>query len=55
MKPQGPLMIEHRLIEKMHKVIQNQISVIEKQNCVDPVFIDTVVDFVKIHADRTHH
>lgn len=55
MKPRGPLMIEHRLIEKMLKVIQNQISVIEKQKRVDPVFIDTVVDFVKTYADRTHH
>jgi len=24
-------------------------------NRVAPVFIDTVVDFVKIYADRTHH
>jgi hemerythrin-like domain-containing protein len=55
MKPRGQLMIEHRLIEKMLKVIQKQISVIEKQNRMDPVFIDTVVDFVKIYADRTHH
>lgn len=55
MKPRGPLMIEHRLIEKMLKVVQNQISVIERQKCVDPVFIDTVVDFIKIYADRTHH
>jgi hemerythrin-like domain-containing protein len=55
MKPCGQLMIEHRLIEKMLKVIRNQITLIKKQNCVDPVFIDIVVDFVKIYADRTHH
>ncbi len=55
MKPRGQLMIEHRLIEKMLHVIQNQIPLIEKQNRVDPVFIDTVVDFIKIYADRTHH
>ncbi len=55
MKPRGPLMIEHRLIEKMLKVVQHQISVIEQQKRVDPFFIDTVIDFVKIYADRTHH
>ncbi len=48
-------MIEHRLIEKMLKAIQNQLSIIAEQNRVDPIFIDTVVDFVKIYADRTHH
>lgn len=48
-------MIEHRLIEKMLKVVQNQIPVIEREDHVDPVFIDTVVDFIKIYADRTHH
>ncbi|MFO7558217.1 MAG: hemerythrin domain-containing protein [Desulfobacterales bacterium] len=55
MKPRGQLMIEHRLIEKMLKAIQNQLSIIAEQNRVDPIFVDTVVDFVKIYADRTHH
>jgi hemerythrin-like domain-containing protein len=55
MKPRGPLMHEHRLIEKMLKVVRNQISIIEKQNCVDPVFLDTAVDFIRTYADRTHH
>lgn len=55
MKPRGPLMIEHRLIEKMLDAIRIQISVIEESQHVDPVFIDTIVDFIKIYADRTHH
>ena len=55
MKPRGPLMHEHRLIEKMFKVVRNKISIIEKQNCADPVFLDTAVDFIRTYADRTHH
>jgi hemerythrin-like domain-containing protein len=55
MKPRGPLMIEHRLIEKMLKIMRIQISTIDRQNCIDPVFIDTAVDFIRTYADRTHH
>lgn len=55
MKPRGPLMIEHRLIEKMIAIIRDQSAMMKQQNQADPVFIDTVVDFVKTYADRTHH
>jgi hemerythrin-like domain-containing protein len=55
MKPRGPLMIEHRLIEIMLEVVRNQISLIETKNSIDPVFIDTTVDFIRTYADRTHH
>ena len=55
MQSRGPLMIEHRLIERMITLIENKIKRIETTNQVDPLFIDTVVDFIKIYADRTHH
>lgn len=55
MKPRGPLMIEHRLIEKMIDVIKDQMSVMRKQNRIDPVFIDAAVDFIRTYADKTHH
>jgi len=55
MKPRGPLMIEHRLIEKMLKIIDKELNNILETKKVNPVFIDTVVDFIKIYADRTHH
>jgi len=55
MKPRGPLMIEHRLIEKMLAIINDRIMAIEKSQTVDPVLIDTIVDFIKTYADRTHH
>ena len=55
MKPRGPLMIEHRLIEKMLMVADKELEKIRKNKTVDPVFIDVLVDFIRIYADRTHH
>lgn len=51
MRPSGALMIEHRLIEKVIPIIKKRIG----ENRLDPVFIDTVVDFFRTYADRTHH
>ncbi|MGD8769291.1 MAG: hemerythrin domain-containing protein [Desulfobacterales bacterium] len=48
-------MIEHRLIERMIALIKQKLNQIETTNQVDPLFIDTIVDFIKIYADRTHH
>ncbi len=48
-------MIEHRLIERMISLVQQKLNQIESTNKVDPLFIDTVVDFIRIYADRTHH
>jgi hemerythrin-like domain-containing protein len=55
MKLIGPLMWEHRLIEKMLHFFPAKIAEIEKTSKVDPVFIDTAVDFIRTYADRTHH
>jgi hemerythrin-like domain-containing protein len=55
MQARGPLMIEHRLIERMLFVIKNVLAKIESRNKVDPLTVDTAVDFIRIYADRTHH
>ena len=55
MKPIGPLMWEHRLIEKMLRLFDGEIKRIVAENRIDPVFIDTAVDFIRTYADRTHH
>ena len=55
MLPIAPLMIEHRLIEKMLAVIQKEIDRGEKQNKINPEFIDLAVDFIRMYADRCHH
>lgn len=55
MQSRGPLMIEHRLIERMITLVEQKLEKIQRTNQVDPFFIDTVVDFIRIYADRTHH
>jgi hemerythrin-like domain-containing protein len=62
MQPIGPLMIEHRLIERMITLMQRELQRIKDNVAVDPefafvdpVFIDTAVDFIRTYADRCHH
>lgn len=55
MMPVGPLMIEHRLIERMIKVMSRELGKIRKDNTADTMFIDTAVDFIRTYADRCHH
>ena len=55
MLPIGPLMIEHRLIERMISVMREELQRLEKGKEVDTAFIVTAVDFIRIYADRCHH
>jgi hemerythrin-like domain-containing protein len=48
-------MIEHRLIERMLVHVRQTLSEIKASNAVDPIFVDTAVDFIRTYADRTHH
>jgi len=54
-QPIGPLMIEHRLIERMITLIDARAVRAEGEGEIDPLFIDAAVDFVRVYADRTHH
>ncbi len=54
MKPRGPLMVEHRLIEKMLVLAEKEADNI-KSGKADAVLIDAFVDFFRVYADRTHH
>jgi hemerythrin-like domain-containing protein len=47
-------MIEHRLIEKLLALAVRRTEGMT-QETYDPVLIDTVVDFIRTYADRTHH
>ena len=49
------MMIEHRLIERMIKVVEAEIKKIEQTHQVIPSFIDAAVDFIRVYADQTHH
>jgi len=55
MQARGPLMIEHRLIERMIALISEKLNEAEETGEIDPLFIDTAVDFIRTYADRTHH
>ena len=55
MQARGPLMIEHRLIERMISLIKDAVAQIESTQEVDPLLVDTAVDFIRMYADRTHH
>lgn len=48
-------MIEHRLIERMIALINQKLEQIEATKKINPLFIDTAVDFMRFYADRTHH
>ena len=55
MQARGPLMIEHRLIEKMLVLFRREINRIKETGQADPVFVDIAVDFFRTYGDRTHH
>ena len=55
MMPVGPLMIEHRLIERMIRIMQVNLESINKEGKVDSAFVNTAVDFIRTYADRCHH
>jgi hemerythrin-like domain-containing protein len=46
MLPIGPLMIEHRLIERMIGLMKKQITRFERKKEVNPEVIETAVDFI---------
>jgi hemerythrin-like domain-containing protein len=55
MKPIGPLMWEHRLIERMVRLISNELNRISGTNEANVEFLMLAVDFFRTYADRTHH
>ena len=55
MMPIGPLMIEHRLIERAVPLMKEELKRIDKENSADCEFILSIVDFLRTYADRCHH
>jgi hemerythrin-like domain-containing protein len=55
MMPIAPLMIEHRIIERMIRVIGKELTRIEQTGEIDPVFVDVAVDFIRTYTDGCHH
>ncbi len=55
MKPIGPLMMEHRTIERMVALLASELTRAKTEKDADTVLIITAVDFFRTYADRTHH
>lgn len=55
MMPIGPLMIEHRVIERMIVALRAELSAIEQTGAVDVDFLTSAVDFLRRYADQCHH
>jgi hemerythrin-like domain-containing protein len=55
MKPIGPLMREHRLIERMVRLMDQELSKIRNGEEVSAFTVNSAVDFFRTYADRTHH
>ena len=55
MQARGPLMIEHRLIERMLAAVKGVLGKVQSEHTIDPVLVDKAVDFIRVYADRTHH
>jgi hemerythrin-like domain-containing protein len=55
MLPAGPLMVEHRLIERMVDLLDAEEKRIGKHNVPDADLLLAAADFFKTYADRCHH
>ncbi|MBD3369996.1 cation-binding protein [Candidatus Fermentibacteria bacterium] len=55
MQARGPLMVEHRLIERMVEIIRISLDRVETTGDIDPFLIDNFADFISFYADATHH
>jgi hemerythrin-like domain-containing protein len=55
MLPIGPLMIEHRLIERMIALAKHEADRVAGGGRPDARFVLSMVDFMRSYADRTHH
>jgi hemerythrin-like domain-containing protein len=55
MMPIGPLMIEHRLIERMIAILATEKDRLVTGGALDPAKVRDAIDFMRYYADRCHH
>jgi hemerythrin-like domain-containing protein/rubredoxin len=55
LKPIGPLMWEHRLIERIVPVLEEGVNRMKRTREADPRFIVQLADFFRSCVDKTHH
>jgi hemerythrin-like domain-containing protein len=54
MMPIGPLMVEHRWIERVISDLHRRLNQSSRRT-IDPLYVDRLVDFLRSYADRCHH
>lgn len=55
MLPIGPLMMEHRVIERLMPALRRAAEDGRRAGTIDLRFADLAVDFIRTYADRCHH
>ncbi len=55
MEPIGILMKEHRLIERMLRILENEREACKKSGKVDLNFLEAFIDFFHVYVDKNHH
>lgn len=55
MMPIGPLMVEHRWIERVISDLQRRLDGQPSRRAIESVYVDRLVDFLRTYADRCHH
>lgn len=55
MLPIGPLMVEHRLIERMIALLAREARKIRATGKVDTDLVLAGIEFIRLYADRSHH
>jgi hemerythrin-like domain-containing protein len=55
MLPAGPLMKEHRVIERMIGLLEKELKNIKKKKAANTAFVKIAIDFIRTYADKCHH
>ncbi len=55
MKPIAPLMIEHRVIERMLGLVDRERRKLSRTGTVDRAFLGIALEFFRTYVDRFHH
>jgi len=55
MQARGPLMAEHRIIEKVIDSFHKKMEIMRDTKEADLYFIRDTMDFIRVYADKTHH
>jgi hemerythrin-like domain-containing protein len=55
MKPIGPLMREHRLIERMVELLRKELGTVSHEKKANAEFLLAAIDFMRVYSDMNHY